>query len=137
MDKRPKVGVGIYIVKDGKVLIGRRKGGLGPDTWCAPGGKLEMYEDPSEAAAREALEETGVEVEDVRFIGFTNDIDEETEHHYVTLQFGARWKAGEPSLMEPEKFHDEWHWAEWSSLPEPQFIGLRKFIEKGYNPLNS
>ena len=39
--ERPKVGVGVIIIKDGKFLMGWRKKSHGSGTWCPPGGHLE------------------------------------------------------------------------------------------------
>ena len=132
----PRLGVGIYIIRDGKVLIGKRKGNLEPGTWCSPGGKVEWGEEPADTAVREALEESGVSVKNVRFVGYTNDWDELKQHHYITLAYVADWASGEPRVCEPDKC-EEWGWYSWDALPEPQFIGLRKFVEKGYNPVTS
>ena len=52
--------VGVLIVKDGKVLTGRR---LEPATYmqiCGPGGKIEENETAEEAAVRETQEEFGI-----------------------------------------------------------------------------
>ena len=52
--------VAVFVVRDGKVLLHwHRKLGM----WLPPGGHIERNELPDEAAAREVLEETGVEVE--------------------------------------------------------------------------
>jgi 8-oxo-dGTP pyrophosphatase MutT (NUDIX family) len=52
--------VAVFVVRDGKVLLHwHRKLG----TWLPPGGHIERDELPDEAAVREVLEETGVEVE--------------------------------------------------------------------------
>ena len=52
--------VAVFVVRDGKVLLHwHRKLGM----WLPPGGHIEPDELPDEAAAREVLEETGVEVE--------------------------------------------------------------------------
>ena len=52
--------VAVFVVRDGKVLLHwHRKLGM----WLPPGGHIERDELPDEAAAREVLEETGVEVE--------------------------------------------------------------------------
>ncbi len=37
----PQVGVGVLILRDGKVLLGRRKGSHGAGCWSAPGGHLD------------------------------------------------------------------------------------------------
>jgi 8-oxo-dGTP pyrophosphatase MutT (NUDIX family) len=52
--------VAVFVVRDGRVLLHwHRKLGM----WLPPGGHIERNELPDEAAAREVLEETGVEVE--------------------------------------------------------------------------
>jgi 8-oxo-dGTP diphosphatase len=53
---------------DGLVLVKRR---FAPfiDDWCLPGGFMEALESPEESAAREVLEETGLEVQITRLLG--------------------------------------------------------------------
>ncbi|MDO8481566.1 MAG: NUDIX hydrolase [bacterium] len=130
---RPGVGVGVCIRKDGKVLMGKRKGGTMPGTWCFPGGKLDMNEDLETCTIRETREETGVEIKNIRFITFTNDVAKDMGFHYITLFYAADWKAGEPKVMEPDKC-DEWRWSSWASLPQPLFISTRNLFDSGYNP---
>lgn len=129
----PGVGVGVFILREGKVLLGLRKGGYQAGTWCPPGGKMELYEGWEECGRRETLEECGVEVENLRFIGITNDADPPTGSHYLTVALAADWQRGEARLIEPDKF-ERWEWFGWESLPEPLFIATRNFIESGYNP---
>ncbi len=56
----PKVGVGVLLVEDGRVLLVRR--GVEPEKgkWSIPAGYVDHGEDPQETAAREVLEETGL-----------------------------------------------------------------------------
>ena len=54
-----KVGVGVFIVRNGKVLLGKRKGSHGEGLWALPGGHVEEYEDYWETCAREVEEEVG------------------------------------------------------------------------------
>lgn len=129
----PRLGTGVWIRKDNHLLFGFRTWKHAPNTWCAPGGKVELYEDPIECARREALEETGVEVENIRFMVYTNDLYPHVHQHYLTLHFVADWKSGEAKLMEPDKFA-EWRWFPWDSLPDPLLPSSRNFIETGYNP---
>ena len=49
-----------FIVKDGQVLLIRKKRGLGAGKINAPGGKLELGETALDAAIRETREEIGV-----------------------------------------------------------------------------
>lgn len=49
-----------FIIKDGRVLLIRKKRGLGAGKINGPGGKLEPGETPLQAAVRETQEEIGV-----------------------------------------------------------------------------
>lgn len=131
---RPGVGVGVCVRKDGKVLIGKRKGGLMPGTWAFPGGKLDLNEELEACAIREIKEETGIEIENIRFAAFTNDIAKEAGMHYLTLFYVADWKVGEPQVLEPEKC-EEWRWSRWDDLPQPLFISTSNLFKTGINPL--
>lgn len=52
------------IEKDGKILIGKRKGGVDVEgKWEFPGGKIEHGETPEECLSRELFEEFGIETE--------------------------------------------------------------------------
>ncbi len=130
----PGVGVAVFLRKEGKVLLGKRKGGHGAGEWCAPGGKMDLLESPEECAVRETREETGIEIENVRFIGITNDIWTDVGTHFLTVHFAADIKSGKVELTEPDKF-EMWEWFSWDSLPEPLFLSTRNFIKNGYNPL--
>lgn len=66
----PDVSIaGAVIVHDGRLLLVRRRVAEGSLSWTLPSGKVEPGETVGEAAAREALEEAGVAVEPVRFLG--------------------------------------------------------------------
>jgi 8-oxo-dGTP diphosphatase len=57
------------LVRDGRVLIGRRKVDPRKGYWDLPGGFLEEGEEPLAGLRREFLEETGLEVEPVEWVG--------------------------------------------------------------------
>lgn len=127
--ERPKVGVGVYIVNDRhELLLLRRKGAHGADTWSAPGGHLEFGESFEDCARREAKEETGLEVDDPHLAGTTNDIFPLENKHYVTLEMCTKSHHGEPKIMEPEKC-DDMRWFPLNELPKRLFIPVRNFLE--------
>ncbi len=80
--QRPRVGIGVLISKEGKILLGKRKGSHGSGSWAPPGGNLDFGEEVEAAAAREVLEETSLKVNNVKFLTFTNDIFKEENKHY-------------------------------------------------------
>ena len=126
------VGVGVYVRKKGKLLLGLRKGGYGAGTWGAPGGKMEMWETPEECALREVREETDLAIANLKLIGVVDDQDRSNGTHYVTISYLADWKSGEP-VSEPGKF-EKWRWFGKGELPKEQFFPLRNFLTSGYNP---
>lgn len=57
---------GVVVRDDGRVLVVRRADN---GAWEAPGGVLELDEEPSVGACREVLEETGIKVDALRLTG--------------------------------------------------------------------
>lgn len=117
--ERPKVGVGVLVIDNGKVLCGKRRGAHGQGTWAPPGGHLEFGETVEECATRELLEETGLRAISLKRGPWVNDIIEETKH-YVTLYIFVDEFEGTPQLLEPDKC-DSWMWFHWNALPTPLF----------------
>ncbi len=65
----PKLAAGVLVARAGRVLLVRRNHEPGLGLWSFPSGFVDRGEVVEEAAAREALEEAGVDVEVVRLIG--------------------------------------------------------------------
>lgn len=126
-DLRPKVGIGVMILKDGKVLLGKRKSSHGAGEYSFPGGHLEYMESFEECAKRETMEECGVEIENVRFL-FLGNLKAYAPKHYVQISLIADWKSGEPQVLEPEK-QEGWDWYDVDALPEPNFCMMPSAIE--------
>jgi len=59
----PKVAVVVFIEQDDKILLVQRGNDPGRGLWAMPAGFVEWNEPPEEAAIRETVEETGLEVE--------------------------------------------------------------------------
>jgi 8-oxo-dGTP diphosphatase len=128
---RPKVGVGVIIAHNGKMLMLRRKVALGGGTWAPPGGHLEGGEAWEECAVREVEEETGIALKDVTFVGVTNDIF--PDKHYVTIIMQGHADSDKFTMCEPEKY-ENYGWYGWNELPEPRFLCFENFVKMGAKP---
>jgi ADP-ribose pyrophosphatase YjhB (NUDIX family) len=95
----PLVGVGAVIVHDNRAVIVQRSTEPLKGQWSIPGGALELGETLRHCAAREALEETGLEVEAVDvldvFDSIYPDSDGRARYHYVLIDFFCRIIGGE------------------------------------------
>lgn len=126
--QRPRVGVGVVVVKEGKVLLGKRKGAHGAGTWSIAGGHLEYGESLEKCATRELAEETGLKALSIQLGPWTNDVIDE-DRHYISLFVFVDQFEGEPQLLEPEKC-EGWEWFDWNNLPSPIFLTVRSLIHK-------
>jgi len=133
--QRPKVGIGVLVVKDGKVLLGKRKALNGAGTWSPPGGHLEFGESWEMCAARETLEEAGISIKNLKFFTSTNDIRLDKGTHYTTIWILAEYAAGEVCNREPEKC-EGWDWFVWEQMPRPLFQPTETIVRQGYHPLS-
>ena len=78
--KRVGAGLGVILLKGGKILLGRRH--PDPDKadsafrsageWCLPGGKIDWGETLEEGALREVQEETGITIKNPQVISIHN-----------------------------------------------------------------
>ena len=127
------VGVAVIVLREEKVLLGRRRNTHGEGTWAFPGGHLEFNESVENCAKREVREETGLEITNIRFGSFTNDVFKREEKHYVTLFVVADSLPGTPEVREPEKC-DTWQWLAWGDFPEPRFLPIENLIAQGFSP---
>jgi 8-oxo-dGTP diphosphatase len=139
MEEKKKVGVGfgVMIMKDGKLLLGKRhedpekaSSSLnGAGTWTMPGGKLEFGETFEEGAKREVLEETGIALNKVDVICVNQDIIETA--HFITVGLFSDDFSGDPIVMEPDEI-TEWRWFDVNNLPSPIYFPSAKVLEN-YN----
>ena len=97
----PRVAVGAVVFKDEQVLLVRRGQPPAKDLWASPGGSVRIGETLQEAAEREILEETGIQIQASKPI-YTFDVIERdpagrVQFHYVIVDLAADYVMGEPS----------------------------------------
>jgi 8-oxo-dGTP diphosphatase len=105
------------IVKDGKILMGKRKGSHAAGEYGLVGGHLDPMESFEDCIKREVREECGLEIDNLRFICVSN-INTYAPKHYIDIDFIADWQSGEPKVLEPEKC-EGWGWYSLGDLPKP------------------
>ncbi len=114
-DATPRVEIAVAVVqRAGRFLIGLRPadvvlGGY----WEFPGGKIAPGETPQEAAIRECLEETGVEV---RITGSYASVAHDYPHARVQLHFLACEPVEQHAALPPR-----FRWVSRTELGEYQF----------------
>jgi len=116
-----RVGIGVFVIKDGKFLMQKRQGSHGEGTWSLPGGHLEFGESFEETAKREVKEESDLNIKNVRFGAITNDHFVDENKHYVTVWMLSEWESGEVKNMEPQKCTAQ-TWNTFDDLPKPLFL---------------
>jgi mutator protein MutT len=83
--ERPLVGVGVAVIDHGRILLVRRANDPGRGLWAVPGGKVDIGERLTEAAAREVREETGLLVEIGELVWAGEHISDQM--HIVLIDF--------------------------------------------------
>ena len=133
MNKKVGAGFGVMLLRDGKVLLGRRHVDPGKadsllhgaGTWTMPGGKFEFGESFEDGAKRELMEETGIVLGKVKvFCVNNNKVD---DAHFVTIGFLCEKVEGEAKVMEPDEI-TEWKWFDLENLPKPIFPPSEKVL---------
>ena len=133
--ENPKVGVGVIIVKDNKVLMQKRINAHGNGSWSFPGGHLEFNEQPEECAIRESQEEFGITIKSPQIVAVTNDIFPKEKKQYVTIFVLSENFEGEVSIKEPDKC-EQWSWFSWEHLPQPLFVPILNLLKQNFNPFD-
>jgi len=134
MKHKVGIGVGVLIIKNGKVLLGLRNPDPkkadselhGEGTWTMPGGKIEFGEDPHETVVREVREETGMLVKSCRLISVSSE--KVPDAHFITLGFFCDDFEGEPKVMEPDEIV-EWKWFPLDNIPENLFEPSKNVLD--------
>ena len=120
----PGVGCGAAILRDGKLLLVKRRRAPEAGHWNLPGGKVDFGERVEDAVRREIAEELGVGIELIRPLALVQMIGLDGQH-WVSPTYLARIVSGEPRNLEPEK-HEALVWAALDDLPAPLALAARE-----------
>lgn len=100
-----KVGVNVAIFKDEQILLTKRKDF---EVWCLPGGHVDAGETVAQAAIRETLEETGLEVRLTRLVGIYSIPEASAWVNLIILfagePIGGSLNAQEDEVLEIDTF---------------------------------
>ncbi len=126
-----RVGVGVFICRNGKFLMGQRHNAHGEGSWSIPGGHMEFGESFEETAKREVREETGLEIINIRFAAVTNDFFPSEQKHYVTVWVISDCPDGRERITEPDKL-THFSWRTLDNLPAPLFLPWQQLLESPF-----
>ncbi len=117
--KVQEVNTYVVISNKGQILVLKRDNGI----WEFPGGGIEWGENPRETAIRETKEETGINVDELLFIGITSATykKENKDKHSLYMVYLATSKEKD---VEISKEHKEYRWLSISEL---------KYLKLGLN----
>ena len=121
--------------KDGKVQLIRRTGAHGEGTWAPPGGHVDFGESVIDTAKREMKEEAGIDIGNIEILGFTEDVFEKEQKHYITIWMKGEWIVGE--LKTSDREFSEIGWYDMKNLPQPLFVSFKHFVEGKLLPHSS
>jgi len=93
--KSPSLTADVVIIKEGKIVLIKRGREPYKGMWALPGGFVEIGEKVEDAARREALEETGLEVDLAALLGVYSDPNRDPRGHTVTVVYLAIPTGGE------------------------------------------
>ena len=125
---QPRVGCGVVVIRDGKLLLLKRVRPPEADHWGLPGGKVDWLEPAAVSAARELLEETGIMAGQMTLLTAADYIDETAGEHWLCPIYLAPQAAGEARRAEPHK-HSDLGWFDPVDPPEPLTVTARAAIE--------
>ena len=116
--KRPGVGCGAAILRDGRLLLVKRQREPEAGHWGLPGGKIDWGETARAAVAREIEEEVGLTIQPGPVLCIAETIDRGDGMHWVAPVYLIEDAVGEARLLEPEKMAGV-EWFALDALPSP------------------
>ena len=132
-EQRVDCAVAVVVTHARKVLFGRRKTASGGLEWQLPGGWIKMGESPQQAARREVLEETGLLLRDLGFVGTTSNVFS-AHNHSISLYFEAECVDEDSLIVDEREKCSDWEWKSWAEVTENLFLPLALLKQTEYRP---
>ncbi|WP_136666557.1 NUDIX hydrolase [Flavobacterium sp. H122] len=127
------VTVDIILHKCNKILLIKRLKDPFKDCWALPGGFVDENEDLEEAAKRELLEETSINVDTLEQIGAFGKPFRDPRHHTVSIAFYG--KVPDETIAIAGDDAKEAYWFSINDLPELAF-DHEEIIDKAIQIIN-
>jgi 8-oxo-dGTP diphosphatase len=129
---KPIVGIGAIIVRNGKMLLEKRKNDPGKGRWSVPGGVVELGENVTQTVIREVKEETGLDVAEPEHIDvvdqITRDENGRIKYHFVIVDYLVNLKGG---TLNAASDADALQWVSLDDVEKYDLTGtFRAFFER-------
>jgi len=116
---QPVIGIGVLIVKDGKIVLIKRGNDPGKGKWSVPGGIVDLGENIQKAVIREAKEETCLEVTNPLLVDVVENVEIDSEgkvkYHYVIIDYLVQIVSGEIAAASDA---EELHWVKFNDVED-------------------
>ena len=124
----PKVAAAVLVIQDGRVLLVRRVNEPFRGLWTLPAGFVNGGENPTEAAERECIEETGLRVRVTRVFDIVSGREHPRGADFVIVYL-AEVLGGD---MKPDDDADAVEWFDKENLPPLAFRATQKVLQSFY-----
>lgn len=134
---QPIIGVGAIIIRNGKLLLEKRKATPGRGKWSVPGGVVELGESSKQTVIREVKEETNLIVEEPILLDVVNYIvlDEKSKvkYHFLIVEYFMKLKGGQLKAADDAA---ELRWVSFDEVKNYDLIkSFREFFQKNLQVL--
>jgi len=114
--------VATLLIKDNKLLLGKRFTENQFAGWQCPGGFLHKGETVEAAGRRYCLHKAGLEINRIRPGPYTNNVFSEQQHTITLYLIAENFHIKNTGLFADEKI--QWSWFAMNDLPAPLFLPL-------------
>ncbi len=134
MKNIPIVWTWVFVIKDRKFLLWKRKSKLWDWFWSLPWWHLEFWETLEECWKRETLEEFWINIKDIEILWVSNDIKD--NKHYVTIFMVSNYEWWSINISNYDEFY-EYRWCNLENLPKSLFYIFDNFLNKNINSIKN